>query len=348
MRKIVIQFGGSDTSQVEAFTKAIQHLTDTHSNTIAEWTFILSPYILKKIQPVNYIGYLDSRNPHISKYRTVIRANRVLEATFKENYFNIAVRFLSDRLNFKKSHTLLITKGTQFTPLRRNPASLLLESVFNPCDGYGSSAESMALAMGLIDPHFAWKPVSTNHDAYALAQPGAIDLINACKSIHKFDNYLLYYTPHVTEITRRARRSKIKTSLMTMFETTQVPVLWPDRINANFDQLIVPSRFCKKLFNKCGVVIPIKICPLGVDLTRWTYKERTPPQNRPYRFLIYANVQWECPRKNNNLVLEAFNKAFKDNPDVELIIKTSFGSAQGLPSLPSNVKVIDQRLSQVV
>jgi glycosyltransferase involved in cell wall biosynthesis len=129
-----------------------------------------------------------------------------------------------------------------------------------------------------------------------------------------------------------------------MFETTKIPPYWTRIINDEFDRLIVPSKFCSDVFASCGVNRPISIVPLGVNTDVWRFKNRETLIG-PFKFILFANAGWQNVRKNYQLTLNAFARAFKENDNVQLILKVT-GSTKGLPKLPRNVKVINKRMTQ--
>ena len=217
--------------------------------------------------------------------------------------------------------------------------SLIFEAVLNPCDGYGASAEIIALAMAGLDFNFSYKPIRPSN--LELLNKKTIELIK--EGSGKSDNYLLYNIPlSGRTINKIGAKSKNKI-MLTMFETTQVPSSWPKHINY-YDKLVVPCNHNKEIFKNSGVNIPIEVIPLGVNTAMWPYKDRRDSLGkRPFRFLIYANMHWGNERKNSELVLEAFSRAFANRKDVELVIKMTAG---GLPRdirIPANVKILNAK-----
>jgi len=95
---------------------------------------------------------------------------------------------------------------------------------------------------------------------------------------------------------------------------------------------------------KCGLNTPIDVVPLGVNTDVFTYKERSYPiKNDKFRFLLYANSHWENERKNYQQTCDAFLKAFKNQNDVELILKLTEGQAP--PIRNSKIRIIYNRLA---
>jgi len=98
------------------------------------------------------------------------------------------------------------------------------------------------------------------------------------------------------------------------------------------------------------VSIPIEVVPLGIDPEEWPVLTRNeqPPQT-PFRFLMYADGEWENHRKGFPLALKAFSEEFGTDSGVELYLKVTSTSEQLWhveKSLPSNVHIIKGKLAQ--
>jgi glycosyltransferase involved in cell wall biosynthesis len=117
--------------------------------------------------------------------------------------------------------------------------------------------------------------------------------------------------------------------LSTMYEGTGLPDDWGAHINQKAERVIVPSEFLVDVFRSHGVHrrIPIDVVPGGVDVDEFPVLDRPVPTHRPYTFMAFGD---RGSRKGSDLVNQAFYRAFGDNKDVRLIIKTL---AFGLPDL---------------
>lgn len=348
MKTVALYFTGSDARQVEIATKAVLHIIGK-SNRAIGWVFAVSPFTLNKIKRHPGINYVSARGFVYSRYQVVERVSHILGGKSPEMWFDTMVNHLCSKYKIKLD-------GAPFR-IRREPdrykrdpkeCTVLFQSTYNPCDGYGSSGEAIALEAASQDMGFRWIPHMDIHDAAAHAQPHTPNLLHHSQKYVPPKAYVLYHTPNfLPPEYHMAKRDGATTALITMFETTRIPYVWPIRINKWFDKLIVPTPFCKRVFKGAGVTIPIDIVPLGVDPTRWTYKERTPPLTRPYRFLAFANARWDCPRKNFDIIVDAFEKKFGGRKDVELVIKSSPGPVVNRRTkFPSNCTIINKRLPQ--
>jgi len=112
----------------------------------------------------------------------------------------------------------------------------------------------------------------------------------------------------------------------TMFETSKLPRginTWAgvtgnceDVIN-QMDCLFVPCQHNKELFEREGVTIPVEVIPLGVDPEKFYFIERDPKKAK-FTFLWISSF---TERKNPLMVIKTFKELFKDNPNVELVMK---------------------------
>jgi len=104
-----------------------------------------------------------------------------------------------------------------------------------------------------------------------------------------------------------------------MFESTKIPKNWQKILNREFDAVIVPDEFFVKVYQDCGVKIPIFVIPLGMYLDPFITKSylHTKPQERPF---VFGNLGSFISRKNQAVLIQAFAIAFSNNPKVELIL----------------------------
>lgn len=105
--------------------------------------------------------------------------------------------------------------------------------------------------------------------------------------------------------------------IFTMFETEALPPFWVEDINEHFDFVLVPSTWCKEVFENVGILKPVHVVPLGVC------PEIFPYLNRPKRqtFTILWQGFHEKDRKGYALLRQAFDEL--DLPDSVLIKKFS-------------------------
>lgn len=215
--------------------------------------------------------------------------------------------------------------------LEENSKSVDFHSVLNPVDGYGSSAEQMALS---LKKHRAvsFLPTEIKPDWERFAQQGTREIVSLRK---RSKNLLSYYSPNKEHVPWSGGYHK--RVIYTTFESTKVPKRWIPHINT-YDKLIVSCVGMAEAFKKCGVEIPIDIVPLGANKDLWQYKRRD--VKGKIRFLVFANADWMNPRKNYDAAFRAFRRAFGNRSDVELVVKLSHGDVPKHVQNCSNVKVI--------
>ena len=112
----------------------------------------------------------------------------------------------------------------------------------------------------------------------------------------------------------------------TMFEANKIPQSWAER-SKYLDVTIVPTQFCKKTFEDCGVW-NVKVVPLGVDIELFNPEieplamrsRKTSPSDFSVRLLYVCE---RSARKNVEALLQAWCKGTKASDDKCLILKTS-------------------------
>lgn len=122
-----------------------------------------------------------------------------------------------------------------------------------------------------------------------------------------------------------------------MFESTILPAGWVDLLN-DLDAVSVPSRFCEDVFMNNGVTTPIHVVPLGVGEV---YKPAGRAPGRPFTFLAFLD---RGLRKGGIAALQAFYRAFGDDPAYRLILKRRKTHVEAEITNP-NVEVIAQDMT---
>lgn len=109
---------------------------------------------------------------------------------------------------------------------------------------------------------------------------------------------------------------------MLVYEFTVLPRFWVEQINQKLDWVIVPSRFCQKVFRSCGVKQnKIKVLRYGFN-PRYYYPKDCPLSGHTdYTFLCIANPH---KREGIELLLESFSRAFTREDRAKLILKLTY------------------------
>lgn len=203
--------------------------------------------------------------------------------------------------------------------LSRARSRVVLESVLSPCDGYGGSAEGIAIALSkkvLV----RYSSNNTIPGWESLCRPETPELV---RRSFRAPRHLAYHP--ALPLTQGDLLARYR-ALFTMFESTRPPRKWGEYSN-RYDLVIVPCRGLVDGFREIGVRVPIEVVPLGVDPERWSYQARDFGRG-PFRFLLFANSHFGNRRKNYQAALDAFRLAFPNPDGVELWLKTTVG---GIP-----------------
>jgi glycosyltransferase involved in cell wall biosynthesis len=100
-----------------------------------------------------------------------------------------------------------------------------------------------------------------------------------------------------------------------MFETTVIPDKWIEFYN-HFDEIWVPSTFCKKALNRRDFTCRVSVIPFGVDESYLSIEKRDHDL-----FTFFAVGQW-IDRKGWDILIRAYTSEFMGNYKVRLCIKT--------------------------
>ena len=100
-----------------------------------------------------------------------------------------------------------------------------------------------------------------------------------------------------------------------MFETFEIPDSWIQFYN-EFDEIWVPSEFCRRAFNRKDLKCKIRVINLGVDTKKFI------PKGNEKRFFTFLAVGKWIDRKGWDILINAYTTEFIGNYDVRLCIKT--------------------------
>ena len=113
----------------------------------------------------------------------------------------------------------------------------------------------------------------------------------------------------------------------TMWETTHTPDgtrgpwgNWADLINQNCNHLFVPSKHSQQTFIDNGVTVPSDVINYGIDTAEWPSTPRV--KDGIFRVVQYGDL---TTRKGVFEAVEAFQRAFPNETDVQLHLKTQQG-----------------------
>lgn len=114
--------------------------------------------------------------------------------------------------------------------------------------------------------------------------------------------------------------------VFTMMETRQLHKDYVERCNCA-DEIVVPSHWCKKIFQESGVKKPIEVVPLGVDLNLYRPDVEPIGFSKNLKPFIFLSVFGWSLRKGYDVMLKAFLEEFTSDDPVTLLISARyFGS----------------------
>ncbi len=131
-----------------------------------------------------------------------------------------------------------------------------------------------------------------------------------------------------------------------MVESTRIPEQWVAILNEQFDGVVVPDQFYQKVYEESGVKIPVFVVPHGVyleELLNEPLREHNPSQ--PFVFGLSASFR---KRKNHELVIEAFHKAFGNDERFILVIHGRTSHNQYKKELEQKIHELDAQNIHII
>jgi len=102
-----------------------------------------------------------------------------------------------------------------------------------------------------------------------------------------------------------------------MFESDRIPSFWVYELNRHWDMVVVPDINLVNAYINSGVKIPIFVVPLGTNLQDHLNAPLKTMANKTFTF---ANLTSFESRKNILTLVQAYDRAFKNNKDVRLLL----------------------------
>lgn len=109
-----------------------------------------------------------------------------------------------------------------------------------------------------------------------------------------------------------------RTAYFTMWESTKLPLRGASMLN-KAEVVLVPCEWNASCFSACGVTSSIRVVPLGIKTDIFNYKPF--PSHDLCVFGAAGRMAHGGVRKGINEVIEAFLKAFPNEPDARLKVK---------------------------
>ncbi len=124
-------------------------------------------------------------------------------------------------------------------------------------------------------------------------------------------------------------------------ETDQISREWIERCN-RLHLVVVPSSFCKGVFQKCGVEVPVMVVPHGLEPEYRPYPGLVP--DHPFTFYNVFSMHSNLARKSAKELVTGFLSAFQGKTDVRLVLRTEnegeILSYQQLPGFDSLIEFV--------
>lgn len=120
-----------------------------------------------------------------------------------------------------------------------------------------------------------------------------------------------------------------------MFESSKLPKEWVKALNKYFDAVIVPDEHLVEVYQSSGVVLPIFVIPIGLDLNSFLQQPLKKERNKPF---IFANYSAGTFRKNHLTLIRAFAQVYKNNPEFLLIINGRYFEKNILIELKNEIE----------
>lgn len=187
---------------------------------------------------------------------------------------------------------------------------------FDPCDSYGRLA--IELAQGF------------EHQGLAVNRIGK--MAPKAPIVPTFGGFLLGYPTGFYGFGSLA--SAGRRVALTMFESSKLPELWAENLNL-CDGVIVPAQFLVDVFRNSGVQIPIHVVPLGISKAFLNPIRRQRRAGEPFTILTIGD---RGRRKGWDAVIHAFHRAFGDDINYRLVLKTR---GANLSFANPNIEVIE-------
>jgi glycosyltransferase involved in cell wall biosynthesis len=239
------------------------------------------------------------------------------------------VEEVSARIGFDREFYAALRSGTGGRATVAAPsrvASVTVASPFLLYDGYGSMAEYLVL--GLVRAGTDVNVVPLAIDPTGLSSEFRAIL---ARSRPEVGAPTLYFSWPERDLDRY--RSGGDFFINTMWESSRLPAEWPERLN-RARALIVPSRYVARVCRASGVQTPIEVIPEGLDPDVYHYEPR--PDRAGLTTLVVGTL---VGRKNADVAIAAWRKAFENDPEARLVIKARFGYGAFDPGDPRIVHV---------
>lgn len=191
--------------------------------------------------------------------------------------------------------------------------------------GYGNAARAYLRGLIATGVPLTWTPMvggggwGLGYEPFPGRRIGDRELDPYCNRIIDYDLVILHLVPEYLPLWRGRERDK-RIVCYTVWETDKLPKHWPMLLN-QVDQILVPCRWNKEVFERCGVEPPIEVIPH--ILTPGTPAEGDLPRDiDPADFVFYTIGTWTV-RKTIWNTIRCYLDTFTSHDPALLVVKTS-------------------------
>lgn len=207
---------------------------------------------------------------------------------------------------------------SNLTNLASSPPDLTIVGFFEPEDGIGKVAINILETLGpQISANLICSGKNFSYLSTDVATPSAFATLS---NTNKEPGKVALLTDLIWDLERNPADQIPKNSFIklaySMLESTEIPKMWVTILNEKFDAVVVPDKYLVKVYQESGVVIPIFILPIPMVLS--SYLSRPPHSHLLSKPFIFGDAS---ANKNPKILIKAFAKAFRKNPDVQLYMR---------------------------
>lgn len=195
--------------------------------------------------------------------------------------------------------------------------------------GYGSMAEYLILGMARAGANVSVLPFGV--DVRGLL-PETREILDRSRPLP--GGPALYFSWPRADLERLNGASDLFVN--TMWESNRLPASWPEMLN-RARAVIVPTRFVARVCRESGVTAPIEVIPEGIDPDVYHLEDR--PEQPGLTTLTIGPID---DRKHVRVGIAAWKRAFADDPDARLIVKTTYDYRNYVPDDP-RITYVDSR-----
>ena len=132
----------------------------------------------------------------------------------------------------------------------------------------------------------------------------------------QMDVFLNHITPDIAHGHNKSKHNL----LFSVWETDRIPISAVKKCN-KFEKILTASEYSRNAFINADIKIPVVVVPHPIlEIKSFVLNQRLEERYKD-RFVFFSSFEWHTG-KGYDILIKAFSKAFQNNDDVVLIIKT--------------------------